>query len=170
LANTQTELYVGQGRAARELVGRQWSHLSRSGVFHIQHTRIAAVHLRARAELAAAQQSTGKERGRYLKEARSCIATLGRQPDAWAQALTQIASVGLANLQGRADLDGLVAAIKALQENDLNFFAHAARVAACKQLASGPGELDPEVSRAWMSEMGIVNPSAIARTLVPGLE
>jgi tetratricopeptide (TPR) repeat protein len=170
LANVQTELYEGQGRAAYEMLAARWKEMARSGVFHIQHTRIAAAHLRARAALSAAHQSSGKERARYLKEARRCIAILDRQPDCWAQALTRISVVGLESLQGHSDLNRTMAAIRSLQDNDLSFFAHAACVAGDKLLASGPSAMNPESSRAWMSEMGIVNPAAIARTLVPGLE
>jgi hypothetical protein len=172
IAMAQTELYLGQGPAAYDLIRERWPELRRSGVFHIQHTRIAALHLRARAALAAAQQSSGKARARYLKAARRLIAILRRQPDTWAGALSLLAGSGLAALEG--DVGGikgtLVAAVKALQQSDMCLLAHAARIAGRKHLADGPADLAPDEATAWMTEKGIVNPTAISRVLAPGLE
>src|SRR5664279_3494372 len=113
IAQVQTGLYLGQGRAAYQLILTHWPELRRSGVFHIQHTRIAALHLRARAALAAAQQSSGKARAKYLKAARQLIAILRRKPDAWAVALALLAASGLAAVEGNdaATKDNLVAAL-----------------------------------------------------------
>jgi len=172
MAMAQTELYLGQGRAAYDLIRERWSELRRSGVFHIQHTRIAALHLRARAALAAARQSSQRERVRYLKAARQLIATLRRQPDAWAGALSLLAGSGLAALEGDAATTKitLVAAVKALQQNEMWLLAHAARVAGRTHLADGPADLAPGEATTWMSEKGILNPTAISRVLAPGLE
>jgi hypothetical protein len=172
IAMAQTELYLGQGPAAYDLIRERWPELRRSGVFHIQHTRIAALHLRARAALAAAQQSSGKARARYLKAARRLIAILRRQPDGWAGALSLLAGSGLAALEGDvgATKRTLVAAVNALQQNNLWLLAHAARIAGRKHLADGPADLAPDEATAWMTEKGIVNPTAISRVLAPGLE
>ncbi len=172
IAMVQTELYLGHGPAAYDLIGARWAELRRSGVFHIQHTRIAALHLRARAALAAAQQSSGKERPRYLKATRQLIARMQRQPDRWAVALALVTASGLAEVEGRAHAvkPSLVAAVRELQQNNLWLLAHAARVAGGRHLAGGPADLDPNAARAWMSERGIVNPDAISRVLAPGLE
>jgi hypothetical protein len=172
IAMVQTELYLGQGPTAYELIRDRWPELRRSGVFHIQHTRIAALHLRARAVLAAAQQSSGKARARYLKAARQLIAILRRQPDAWAGALSLLAGSGLAALEGNGDATKgtLVAAVKALQQNDLWLLAHAARIAGRTYLADGPADLTPDEATTWMTERGILNPTAISRVLAPGLE
>jgi len=42
IAMAQTELYLRHGPAAYDLIRDRWPELRRSGVFHIQHTRIAA--------------------------------------------------------------------------------------------------------------------------------
>jgi tetratricopeptide (TPR) repeat protein len=172
IAMVQTELYLGQGSTAYGLIRDGWPELRRSGVFHIQHTRIAALHLRARAALAAAQQSSGRERARYLTAARRLIAILQRQPDAWAGALALLAGSGLAALQGHADVTKrtLVAAVRALQQNNMWLLAHAARVAGRKYFADGPADLTAEDAMTWMSERGILNPTAIGRVLAPGLD
>ena len=172
MARVQTGLYLGQGTTAYALIQDHWPELRRSGVFHIQHTRIAALDLRARAALAAAEQSSGRERARYLKAARRLIATLRRQPDAWARALALLAGSGLAALQGdtAATKETLVAAVKALQQNKLWLLAHAARFAGRAYLADGPADLNPINARTWMTERGIINPTAICRVLTPGLE
>jgi hypothetical protein len=97
---------------------------------------------------------------------------LRRQPDTWAGALSLLAGSGLAALEG--DVGGikgtLVAAVKALQESDMCLLAHAARIAGRKHLADGPADLAPDEATAWMTEKGIVNPTAISRVLAPGLE
>jgi hypothetical protein len=172
IAKAQTGLYVGEGTAVYALILSHWPELRRSGVFHIQHTRIAALHLRARAALAAAQQSSGKARTKYRKAARRLIATLRRQPDAWAVALALLAASGLAELEGNATAtkETLVAAVRALQQSNLWLLAHAARFAGRKYLVDGPTDLAPEDSRTWMTERGILNPVAICRVLAPGLE
>ena len=172
IAMVQTELYLGQGSAAYDLIRDRWPELRRSGVFHIQHTRIAALHLRARAALAAAQQSSGRARARFLKAARQLIATLRRQPDTWAGALSLLAGSGLAALEGDigATKATLVAAVKALQQSDMWLLAHAARIAGRTHLADGPADLTPDEATTWMTERGILNPTAISRVLAPGLE
>ncbi|HEX7598080.1 MAG TPA: hypothetical protein VF518_07680, partial [Polyangia bacterium] len=172
MATVQTELYLGQGITAHDRIRERWPELRRSGVFHIQHTRIAALHLRARAALAAAQASSGKARARYLKEARRLVLTLQRQPDDWARALGLLAGSGLAALQvNRATAkDTLVAAVSALRKNNLWLLAHAARVAGQTLLADGPADLAPAAARAWMTERGIANPIAIGHVLAPGLD
>jgi hypothetical protein len=171
MAMAQTELYLGQGPKAYDLIRDRWPELRRSGVFHIQHTRIAALHLRARAALAAAQQSSNRERARYLTAARRLIATLRRQPDAWAGALALLAGSGLAVLEGdgEAAKGTLVAAVRALQQNNLWLLAHAARIAGRKYLADGPADLTPDEATTWMAGKGIINPTAISRVLAPGL-
>jgi hypothetical protein len=172
MAMAQTELYLGQGPKAYDLIRDRWPELRRSGVFHIQHTRIAALHLRARAALAAAQQSSNKQRARYLTAARRLIATLRRQPDAWAGALALLAGSGLAKLEGdgEATKETLVAAVRALQQNNLWLLAHAARIAGRTYLADGPADLIADDAHTWMTEKGIINPTAISRVLAPGLE
>ncbi len=172
MAMAQTELYLGQGPKAYDLIRDRWPELRRSGVFHIQHTRIAALHLRARAALAAAQQSSHKQRARYLTAARGLIATLRRQPDAWAGALALLAGSGLAALEGdgEATKETLVAAVRALQQNNLWLLAHAARIAGRTYLADGPADPTFDDAKTWMAEKGIINPTAISRVLAPGLE
>jgi hypothetical protein len=172
IAMVQTELYLGQGAKAYDLIRDRWPELRRSGVFHIQHTRIAALHLRARAALAAAQQSSNRERARYLTAARQLIATLRRQPDAWAGALALLAGSGLAALEGddEATKETLVAAVRALQQNNLWLLAHAAHIAGRTYLADGPADPTLDDAKTWMAEKGIVNPTAISRVLAPGLE
>jgi len=172
IAMVQTELYLGQGATAYGLIRDRWPELRRSGVFHIQHTRIAALHLRARAALAAAQQSSQRERARYLNAARRLVANLRRQPDAWAGALALLAGSGLAAVEGDAEATkaALVAAVRSLQQNNLWLLAHAARIAGRAYLADGPADLSADDARTWMSAKGIVNPTAISRVLAPGLE
>jgi serine/threonine protein kinase/tetratricopeptide (TPR) repeat protein len=172
IATVQTELYLGQGLTAYALMRNRWSELRRSGVFHIQHTRIAALHLRARAALAAARQLSGRERATCLDAARRLIATLQRQPDAWAGALALLASSGLTALQGdaAATRKTLAAAIRALQKNDLWLLANAARLAGRSYLADDIPNLTADDARTWMIERGIVNPTAIGHVLAPGLE
>ena len=172
IAMVQTELYLGQGAAAYDLIRERWPELRRSGVFHIQHTRIAALHLHARAALAAAQQSSGRARTRYLTAARQSIVSLRRQPDTWAGALSLLAGSGLAALEGDVGSTKatLVAAVKALQQSDMGLLAHAACIAGRAHLADGPAELTPDEAITWMTEKGIVNPAAISRVLAPGLQ
>jgi hypothetical protein len=165
------ELYRDQGSAAYALVRDGWPELRRSGVYHVQHTRIAALHLRACAALGAARQSSGKERAGYLKEVSRLISTLRRQPEAWAGALALLAGSGLAALSGEPELTKktLIAALRALQESNLWLLAHAARVAGRAALLDAPADLHPEAALTWMHERGILNPIALSRALVPGL-
>jgi len=171
VAQVHAELYEGKGVAAHELVRRRWSDLRRTDFFHIQHTRIAALHLRARAALAAAQQSSGRTRGAYMKDAQRAVDKLRRQPDEWARALSQVEASALAALAGDAEAAGrkLAAAVRALEHNNLSLFAHAARVAGRARLQGGPADIADGGSEKWMRERGIANPTAIGNMLAPGL-
>jgi hypothetical protein len=48
--------------------------------------------------------------------------------------------------------------------------AHAARIAGRTYLADGPADLIADDAHTWMTEKGIINPTAISRVLAPGLE
>src|SRR5262249_50092926 len=92
----------GRGSSAWERVTGQWPALARSYLLRVQQVRIFLLHLRARAALAAAPAAA--EPGPLLQAAARDAGLLGRERIAWAKALAQLVSAGVA--MGRHDAGG----------------------------------------------------------------
>src|SRR6185312_8991504 len=86
IAETQTDLYRGDGEGAYQRFVAGWPALRRSLLLQMQHTRIVAVHLRGRAALAGGVCATGTERTTRLRLARRCADGL-RKGTGWSGAM-----------------------------------------------------------------------------------
>jgi hypothetical protein len=163
IAQTQVDLYSGDGPAAHARVTAGWPALRRSNLLRMQHTRIVATHLRARAALAAAAAAdahTGR-RASLLALARSASARLERERNGWATAFSALLNAGVDRLEGRPErsAEWLRRAMDECAAHGLQLFKAAAEIAAAP---GGGGE-------RWMAEGGVRAPSALARMLVPAL-
>jgi hypothetical protein len=103
IARTQIDLYTGDGEAAWARVEDQWSSLERSNLLRLQHTRIVALHLRARAALAAAMDQSGTARDQRLRVASACARRLVGQGDGWNRALAAMVQAGIAAVAGQRE-------------------------------------------------------------------
>ncbi|HSS39794.1 MAG TPA: hypothetical protein VLT58_13590, partial [Polyangia bacterium] len=166
IADTQTDLYEGDGEAAFERLMRGWPALRRSMLLQMHHTRTVAVHLRGRAALAGAIAASGEPRRERLDVARRAAARL-RRARGWGAAMGALLMAGVEHVAGRTAEAGAWAA-RAVDEtggHQLGLFQAAAR------LALGAIARDTDATAAgesWMRENGARAPPAVARMLAPG--
>jgi hypothetical protein len=167
IAETQIDLYQGDGERAYLRFVAGWPALRRSLLLQMQHTRHVAVHLRGRAALAGGLAAAGAERTARLRLARACADRL-RRGAGWGSAMAALLYAGIEQAEGRAT-EGAAWLRRAIEEtgtHELRLFKAAAQV--------GTGELGGDsataaVGEAWMRDNGVKAPLALARMLVPGV-
>jgi hypothetical protein len=167
IADTQTDLYEGDGEGAHRRLSAGWPALRRSMLLQVQHTQTVAVHLRGRAALAGAGGGTsGAAKAERLALARRCALRL-RRGTGWGAAMGALLLAGVEHLGGHSAeaRAWLSLAIEETGARQLPLFQAAAR------LAAGPIAADAGSAAAgetWMREHGVRAPAALARMLVPG--
>ena len=161
-AQTQIDLYVGDGAAAHARVTEGWRALRRSNLLRMQHTRIVATHLRGRAALAGALALRGAARVPLLDLCRRCAARIERDGSGWGSALAALLHAGIEGSLGHAPRreHWLGRAIAETGAHGLALHQAAARMAA--GAGEGAGEL-------WMTDNDVRAPRALARMLAPGI-
>jgi len=119
IARTQIDLYTGDAQAGWARLEREWPALRRSGLLRLQHTRIVATHLEARAAVAAAAAtSDAAARRRLLAIAQRCARKNWAEGDGWNRIL---AAATHAQSPGERGRPGGRAA-KAQRETVMRFF------------------------------------------------
>jgi len=167
IARAQIALYEGRAAEAHAGLEEAWPHLRRSHLLQMQHTRIVALHLRARATLAAATASEGDARAEGLALARWCAERLGREGRGWGPALGALILAGVLDASGdRArSAEQLRLAIQETHARGLGLLEAAAQVVAGEahgdETAGGAGG-------HFMREHAVKAPAALTRMLVPG--
>jgi serine/threonine protein kinase len=157
IAETHIALYEGRGEDARGLLDTRWPELAQSHLLRVNHTRIVALHLSARASLLAASAASGQERLALIAEARRKTAKLRRNHDGWGAALAQLIELGAARLEERpAPVAELAALAERLTALHLEVYALSLRA-----LTLGES--------ARLEQLGVKAPLKFARMLVPGL-
>ena len=165
IARTQIDLYTGSSEEAWSRIARTWPALARSGLLHLQHARIVAAHLKARAAIAlagaGAGDRAGRGRDRLLAVARRCARQIWREGEGWNRALASGAYAGIEQVAGRPERARvwLVSAVAIAKAHGLALHAAAAEVAAGERQGA-----------AWMAERGVRDPAALASMLLPGFE
>jgi hypothetical protein len=161
-AETQLALYEGDGAAAHALMEAGWAGLRRSRLLMIEHTRLVALHLRARAALAAA--AGGAPGG--LEVTKTAGSRLARARGGWGRVFAALVEGGAAGLAGDRALAAAAygRAGAAAREVGLAVYAAAADLAAA-ELAGDAAARDAAL--AWMAARGAKNPRALARMLIP---
>jgi len=159
IARTQIDLYAGAAGEAWRRVLETWPALAGSGLLHLQHARIVALHLKARAAIASAATRSGAERNELLAVARQCARRVWREGDGWNRALSAAAQAGIERVAGRRERADawLHRALGSANTHGL------ALMAAATELACG----DPR-GATWMQERGVRDPTALTRLLLPG--
>jgi hypothetical protein len=163
-AETQLALYGGDGAAAHALMEAGWPVLRRSHLLMIEHTRLVALHLRARAALAAAAAGAASE----LAVAREAGRRLSRSRSGWSRVFAALVEGGVASLSGD---HALVAAAYAraaasARAEGLALVATAADLAVADLAADAPAR---DAALRWMGERGAKNARALARMLIPSV-
>jgi hypothetical protein len=167
IAETQIDLYQGDGERAYQRFVAGWPALRRSLLLQMQHTRIVAVHLRGRAALAGGLCATGNERATRLRLARECANRL-RRGTGWGSAMAALLYAGIEKAEGD-DSEAAAWIGRAIDEtgaHELALFKAAA------QMAAGVMGNDPGTAAAgetWMRGSGAKTPRSLARMLAPGI-
>jgi eukaryotic-like serine/threonine-protein kinase len=166
IAETQIDLYEGEGDRAHRRFADGWAPLRRSMLLQMQHTRNVAVHLRGRAALAGGLAASGAERTARLRLARSCAAQL-RRGGGWGGSMAALLHAGIAHAEGNAGESAawLRRAIDETGTHELGLFKAAAQMAAADLAGDGATAAAGE---AWMRDNGAKSPRALARMLFPG--
>jgi len=167
IADTQVELYQGQAEKAHACIERAWPALASSHLLEMQHTRIVALHLRARAALAAALRVRAAERDRLLALARRCADRIEKERQRWGRALAALIHAGALDAAGEREraAERLRAAIEEASFCGLGLFKASAQLVAHD--AHGDATAGAHGAR-WMREEGVRAPASLARMLVPG--
>ena len=163
-------LYRGQADVAWEIVSTRWGALSRSLFLRIhQYAAIFAVHLRARTAIAVAAASPHK-RAKHLAEAARCARKLDRQDVPWATVLAVCIRAGAASVEDRRDV-----ALSLLNEAEglargasMAFYVAAAQHRRGILSGGTVGAQLVAAAQSWASSQGVVHPSRVFDTFVPG--
>jgi tetratricopeptide (TPR) repeat protein len=169
-ANTQIDLYRGEGTAAHQWVLASWPALESSQLLRIQLTRVEAIHLRGRAALARAAEDPA-QRSKWLALASADADRLAREETSYSRPLGRMILAGIAALRQQPEraLTELTLAQEELERAHMKL--HATVAASCRgQLMGGvegrtlAGEAD-----GWMRAQKIREPRRIVAMLAPGL-
>jgi hypothetical protein len=172
-AYTEVLLYMGAGSIAWRMVDSNWPAVKRSLLLHSQNLRIEAVHLRARAALAASADRGGV--APVSKKLVSIAADQARRlhregsPPATAQALIVRAGVAAARGEMAQAIEHLTAAERACERADMNLHVAAVRRRRGQIIGGGEGASLIQQADAWMTSRDIRNPANMAALLVPGV-
>jgi hypothetical protein len=157
--SVEIDLYAGDREDAWKRVIATWPRLERSLQLRIQHVRVFALDLRARAAIVAG--------GRLVDEADAAAKKLAKEGGPWASgfALARAAAVSAARGNAREALETLRAAERALTESELALHASSARLRIASLEANGPLER----SAAWreLASQGIVRPDRWMHVFTP---
>ena len=132
LARTQIDLYIGKGQRALDRVDNEWRSLRKSWLLTAPIIRSEALHLRARALLAAAAEISDAQRSdrkallrRVEKDARG----LEKTRLVWAPAFAELLRAGVEELldNRHAAIEGLERSIEHLKQIDAHLYRAAAR-------------------------------------------
>jgi hypothetical protein len=156
IAEVHIALYEGRAEAALEQLEMRWPELAQSHLLRVNHTRIVALHLWARASLAAAATHSGQQRMAHIAQARRTLFKLRRNQGGWVEALAALIDAGAAQLEGgRMSTEELAKLVERLESLHLGVYAQALRAVA----------LDDE---AGLTKHGVRSPRKFASMLLPG--
>ena len=165
IAETQIDLYQGDGEKAYQRFVAGWPALRRSLLLQMQHTRIVAVHLRGRAALAG-----GLRHGEPRRDARSARARADRlrKGTGWGGAMAALLLCGRRASRGTQLRGGRLD--RARHRGDRR-----ARAGAVQGRGADGGRRHgrrPATAAAgetWMRDNGAKAPRSLARMLAPGI-
>jgi hypothetical protein len=166
-AQTETDLYVGDGRGAHARMVRAWPEVLRSQLLHTQTNRIILHDLFARTEIGAARISRGARSRRLLASATRRARGIERRGMRWSSAMARVLRAAIASLEGEPLRAARLysAAACALDAEGMKLHAASARLRG--------GDFDPrtrlerERARARFVEEDVRVPERFAAMLAP---
>src|SRR5205085_11329020 len=129
IAETNIDLYAGEGARAYERVRRCWGDMKRNYLLRVQLIRGEANFFRARCALATLRSLGEGERQGRLAEAARCATRLERERTVWTVPLAHLIRASVAHARGeRAEAAAQLAkAIDAAEAADMGLHAAVAR-------------------------------------------
>jgi tetratricopeptide (TPR) repeat protein len=169
MAQTQIDLYTGDGQAAWDRLQQRWPEMKASYFLRVQTVRIFMHHLRARSALAAAEASSAA-RHKLLRAAERDAHRIRRERNTWSQPMADILEAGIAVLRGQTPRAQslLAAATAGFDATHMSLFAAAARRRQGELLGGDAGSKLIQESDRWMAQQHIRNPLAMTRQHAPG--
>jgi Cdc6-like AAA superfamily ATPase len=167
-AQTQTDIYRGEGEAARRRVEERWPDAARSLLFRVQFARATFLHLRLRSTLAAARQLPTTQRAPLLRHAEADIRRLASERTPYSAGWEPLARSALCALRGddAGACRQLKEAAAALDRADMRLYAAAARY--CRSRIAGESA-QAEADAGFLRDQGIVNVARMVAVHAPGV-
>lgn len=168
IGDVEIALYNSNGALAWQTINKKWKALSHSYLLRLQFLFIEALHLRARAALAAA--TTAQDRQTLINTARRDAKRMEREDMGYGNAFAQLVYATIKALNG--DKEGaarqLVTATVKFQMANMPLYAAAARRCRGQLLGGETGNALINDADNWMRQQGIISPQRMAAMLVPG--
>jgi hypothetical protein len=168
VAETNVDLYAGEGARAYERVTARWSPLERSLLLRVQLIRGDAHFLRGRCALASVDASNRDAR---LREAARSAQALEREGMTWTAPMAHLLRACIANARGDRDTcaRSLRLAADTADAADMAMHAAIARRRLGETLASDSPEAETLRARAdaWAAAQGVRSPGRLASMLAP---
>jgi eukaryotic-like serine/threonine-protein kinase len=167
LARTNLDLYAGNEEAGLQQVEQQWGALKSSLFLRVQVIRIEALHMRARALLAAAH---GADAATRLRAVEQLARALQRESASWAQPMALLIRAGVQAHAGDNDAAcaSLEQAAALFDRHQMALYAASARRRLGALRGGADGERLVAEADAWMRERRIARPERVTAVLAPG--
>lgn len=171
-AQTQADLYAGDGRAAYDRMVTHWPQLKASLVMRVQYFRVAMCELNIRCTIAAAEQcarTAPSEARELLTKAKRGIKRLRSERVEWAGALAWLLQAGIAKLRGDEEeaRHSLERAVQQLDAVDMALFATAARARLATLRGGSDGAALADGVASWLACHEIQSPPRMLSMLTP---
>jgi len=179
LARTQIDLYLGKGQRALDRVENDWKPLRKSYLLTVPAVKSEALHLRARALLAAAaeiSQAERSDRSSLLRRVDKDARRLEKTGLVWASAFAELLRASAEELRDNrhAAIAGLERSIDHLKTVDAHLYRAAARRQLGKLLAT-EGSDDAEAGQRHLAAgtkamelQGVADPDRFTAMIAPG--
>jgi hypothetical protein len=168
LASTQIDLYLGEPSVAWARFEQRWSELGRSQLLRVQLLRCEALHLRARAAIAAA--AGGFESEAKLRVAERAARRIARERVSWSAPFEPLLLAGIAGVRGDAPAAAklLSRAVTGFESARMPLFAAASRRRLGETLGGDEGTQLVAQADAFMRSQAIGDPGRMTGMLAPG--
>jgi serine/threonine protein kinase len=167
----QIDLYEGDGAAAHRRLRESWPALAASLALRVQFVRLPALHLRARASLAAAAvERAPAVRHRLLRAAERMALCLAAEATRGSSALGALVLGGVAAARGDLPLATarLEEAGRGFEAAEMALYQQASRRRAGEIAGGDAGEAAVAAADDWMREQGVRSPVRMVGMLAPG--
>ncbi len=179
LARTQIDLYLGKGQRALDRVDKDWKPLRKSFLLTVPGISSEAVHLRARALLAAAAEIPDEDRSdrkKLLRRAEKDAHRLEKIKLSWTPAFAELLRASVQELRDNrhAAIACLERAVDQLKQVDAHLYRAAARRQLGKLLATegqddaGDSERHLVAGTSYMEKQGVADLDHFTAMLAPG--